>query len=220
MESLLNIYICLIAPLLLMLVILKGQNRILNLFLIIGMTACLLSAYANSKIIVLSEYNLTQATYYISPILEEVIKAFPIFVYIIFFKTKSESIITAALATGIGFATLENCYYIMVYGASNSFFLLMRGFATGVMHGICTAIIGFGFAYIYNKKILAVTGAFGLLCCSITYHATYNLLISSSGITFIIGIFLPIVTAMVIVILIYKPYRIIYMIKSLKGKKL
>lgn len=213
MEDLLNIYVCIIAPLLLMFFLLKDKNKTLNLFLIIGMSVCLAAGYVNDSIIGLTGYTHIQSTYYVTPICEEILKALPVLLYVYIFKPKSEMIISSALSVGIGFATLENVYYITVYGADNFIFLLMRGFATGVMHGLCTAIIGFGSAYIYRQKGLAFTGTFGLLCGSITYHATYNLLISSQGSAENIGIFLPITTASVCLILLYRPF-----IKKLKAR--
>lgn len=205
MEELLNIYVCIIAPLLLMFFLLKNENKMLNLFLIIGMSVCLTAGYVNDYMIGLTGYTHIQSTYYITPICEEVLKALPILLYVYVFKPKSEMIISSALSVGIGFATLENVYYITVYGAEDFIFLLMRGFATGIMHGLCTAMIGFGSAFIYRKKGLALTGTFGLLCGSITYHATYNLLISSPGLAEMIGIFLPITTAAVCFILLHHP---------------
>ena len=213
MGELLNIYVCIIAPLLLMFFLLKDENKILNLFLIIGMSVCLAAGYVNDYIIGLTGYTHIQSTYYVTPICEEILKALPILLYVYIFKPKSEMIISSALSVGIGFATLENVYYITVYGAENFIFLLMRGFATGIMHGLCTTIIGFGSAFIYRKKGLALTGTFGLLCGSITYHATYNLLISSQGLAENIGIFLPITTAAVYLMLLHQP-----LIKKLKNR--
>jgi RsiW-degrading membrane proteinase PrsW (M82 family) len=207
MDDLLNIYICIIAPLLLMFFMLKNDSKKLNLFLILGMTACLTASYVNMYLVGLTGFSRIQSTYYITPICEETIKALPVLLYVLIIKPKSENVISASMAVGIGFATLENCYYIMLDGARDLVFLLMRGFATGIMHGMCTAVIGFGLAFVFNQKNLAFTGTFGLLCSAITYHATYNLLVSSRGIMENIGIYMPIATAAFALAVIYKPYN-------------
>ena len=207
MDDLLNIYVCIIAPLLLMFFMLKNDSKKMNLFLILGMSACLAASYANMYLIELTGYSGIQGTYYVTPICEETLKALPVLLYVAIFKPKSENIITASMAVGIGFATLENCYYIMMDGARDFMFLLLRGFATGVMHGICTAIIGLGLVFIISQKGLAFTGTFGLLCSAITYHATYNLLISSRGLVENIGICMPIATAVTVLTVVYKPYK-------------
>lgn len=207
MEDLLNIYICIIAPLLLTLFLLKGSNRIHNLFLIIGMTACLTAGYINVSVIGHSGYTPIQFTYYIAPIYEEVLKALPILIFLLLKKPDSKLIISSALSVGVGFATLENIYYIMSYGAKDFMFLLLRGFSTGIMHSLCTAIIGFGFSFIYRHKGMAFSGTFGLLCGTITYHATYNLLVSSSDPAASIGVFMPITTAVLCVILLKRNVR-------------
>ena len=207
MDDLLNIYVCITAPLLLMFFMIKNDSKKLNLFLILGMSACLAASYVNVYLIELTGYSGIQVTYYVTPICEEMIKALPVLIYVAIFKPESENIITASMAIGIGFATLENCYYIMMDGARDFIFLLLRGFATGVMHGMCTAIIGFGLAYVLGQKIQAFTGIFGLLWAAITYHATYNLLISSRGLVENIGICLPVATALFALAIIYKPYN-------------
>lgn len=207
MDDLLNIYVCITAPLLLMFFMLKNDSKKLNLFLILGMSACLAASYANSYLIELTGYSGIQATYYVTPICEETIKALPVLLYVIILKPESENIITASMAIGIGFATLENCYYIMMDGARDFMFLFLRGFATGIMHGMCTAIIGFGLNFVFRQKDLAFTGTFGLLCSAITYHATYNLLISSRSLMENIGICMPITTAIFALVAIYKPYN-------------
>lgn len=205
MGMLLNTYVCIIGPLLLMLFLSKGKSRILNLFLIIGMSACVVAGTLNNMVISFTGYSHIQSTYYVTPICEEILKALPVLVYVYLFKPESELIVTSALSVGIGFATLENIYYITLYGSGDFMYLLMRGFATGIMHGLCTAIIGYGSAFIFRRKGLALTGTIGLLCGSITYHATYNLLIASTGPAASIGILLPVTTAAACYLLLYWP---------------
>ena len=71
----------------------------------------------------------------------------------------------------------------------------MRGFATGLMHGITTAAVGYGLTFI-NKKKLFYTGIFALMCVAMTYHGIYNLLVESRY--NYIGFLIPICTYIII----------------------
>lgn len=200
MSSVDNVFICLVAPMLLTLLLIKGQARRFNFFFIIGMTTCIIAGYSNNFLFSLFSYSSADASIYISPISEEILKALPILIYVIGFKPEKNDIISAALALGVGFATLENCYYITVFGSTDIFFILVRGFASGIMHAICTATIGFGMTYAYHEKKLDYIMTFGLLSTAITYHSIYNMLVSENGGIRNIGCLLPIITAAVIVL--------------------
>lgn len=203
MQTLLNIYICIIAPLLLTILIGKGEHRIYSIFLVIGMSACVAAGYLHEYMERLTDYTPVQFTYYISPIYEELLKSASILVFVLIFKPERKIIISSAVTVGIGFATLENVYYIMQFGAGNLMFLLIRGFSTAVMHSLCTATVGYGLAFVFKQNKMAFTGTFGLLCGVITFHATYNLLVTTKGFVQTIGISLPVATLMAYLIIIY-----------------
>ena len=97
------------------------------------------------------------------------------------------------MATGVGFAVLENAYYIIDnYETFSAWLALARGFGTGLMHGMCTLIIGFGISFVKKRRKLFAAGTFALLITAITYHSIFNMLVSSKY--SFIGIMLPIVT--------------------------
>ena len=69
---------------------------------------------------------------------------------------------------------------------------LVRGFGSGLVHGICTVMVGWGISYIKKRRKLFYCGTFALLSTAIIYHATYNLLVQSKY--QYIGVLLPILT--------------------------
>ena len=61
----------------------------------------------------------------------------------------------------------------------------MRGISSALLHGMCTAIVGYGITFVKKQKKLFYTGTFGLISVSITLHAIYNLLVSSADYRYI-----------------------------------
>lgn len=169
-----NFFFCLLAPILPALVFLKGEARRFNLFFVFGMTAALCSGFLNPILFELFQNQDNSGAIYIAPISEELLKALPILIYILTANPKHDSIITSSIAVGIGFATLENFVYITGIGNTSLYFLLLRGFSAGIMHTICTIVLGYGMSLIRDKRTDPVY-IFGLLSIVITNHAIYNL---------------------------------------------
>lgn len=187
------IFICIVAPLSLMLLLLKNEARTLVLFMIMGMLICLSAYEINSLSHSILGMTDSKFTVYFTPVSEEILKALPVLFYALFISDKKEKLITVALSVGIGFAILENAYILVTnYETVTVLWAVIRGFATALMHGICTATIGFGAMYIYKKRKLFYTGTFGLLCCACTYHSIYNMLVQSKY--DYVGFVLPIFT--------------------------
>ena len=101
-------------------------------------------------------------------------------------------ILTAAMATGIGFAVLENAYYLLNDSAFNMIDAVIRAFGTGLMNGLCTVLVGVGISFSRKKSKIFVVGTFALLSMAITYHGIYNMLVQSDY--EVIGFLLPIIT--------------------------
>lgn len=209
-----NIFVCIAAPMLLTLFILKGEERRFNLFFIIGMAVALLAGFINPALSDLTRYGSFETAIYLAPISEEILKALPILTYVILYKPDKNNIIVAALAVGIGFATLENGTYITAYGNADLMFALLRGFASGIMHAVNTAIVGFGMCYAFDKK-LDVLFTFGLLGAVITYHSIFNMLVTASTDIRHVGWFMPMLTAIVIT-LVRNRKSIMYLLKKIK----
>ena len=69
---------------------------------------------------------------------------------------------------------------------------IIRAFGAGLMHGMCTLLVGVGISFVKKKRKLFVVGTFALLSTAITYHGIYNMLVQSDY--SIIGYLLPITT--------------------------
>jgi RsiW-degrading membrane proteinase PrsW (M82 family) len=134
----------------------------------------------------------------------------PILFFAVAVSDKKEKLFTASMATGIGFAILENAYYLVVNYETFSFIsALIRGFGTGLMHGMCTLIVGFGISFIHKKRKLFAVGTFALLSVAITYHSLFNMLVQTK--LPLIGGLLPLAT--------YLPFFIWRYFKHEKKKK-
>ena len=133
------------------------------------------------------------ATITLAPFTEELLKAFPILFYAITISDKKEKLFTASMATGIGFAILENAYYLIInYEYFSLMSALIRGFGTGLMHGMCTLLVGFGISFIRKRRKLFAVGTFALLSTAVTYHSLFNMLVQSKHPIF--GALLPLLT--------------------------
>ena len=176
-----NIFLCLAIPLALSMLFIGGRTRIFMLFMITGMSVCLLSAYVNSFFMGYYGVDAIVAVVEITPVCEEVMKLLPLLFYVLIFEPKVRNLPEAAVALAVGFATFENACYLTENGAENFMFLLIRGVSAGALHILCGILIGFGLSYVFRRRWLAFTGTMGLLGACIAFHAIYNLLISGEG---------------------------------------
>ena len=186
-----NIFVCLAIPLVLSMLFFGGRPRIFMLFMITGMSVCLLSAYVNSFFMGYYGVDSTIAVVEITPVCEEVMKLLPLLFYVLVFEPKVRDLPEAAVALAVGFATFENVCYLTENGAENFMFLLIRGLSAGALHILCGILIGFGLSYVFRRRWLAFTGTMGLLGACIAFHAIYNLLISAEGAWQIAGYLSP-----------------------------
>lgn len=119
----------------------------------------------------------------IAPIVEETLKALPL---LLFFRRKNFSpmiIIYCAMSSGIGFSVQEMLYYFTSFTAASGlhalFPLLVRTATTCLMHGMTTAIIGFGLTITVNLRAIRVPMVLGLLALASVIHSLYNILIGT-----------------------------------------
>jgi RsiW-degrading membrane proteinase PrsW (M82 family) len=99
---------------------------------------------------------------------------------------------------GLGFAALENIFFIMMYGAENILSVLIRCFATAGIHVVCAMILGYGLAAFYRRGWLALPGVFSLLCAASTFHAFYNLFTAEGGAWRVDGFVMPLTAGLAI----------------------
>ena len=193
-------FICLTASLILMLPLMEKKTRRVMLFMIIGIFSCLFISEINGFLLKAFHNDKSYVTTTITPITEEIVKAIPLLYYAIVISDNRRSLTSNAFAIGVGFAVLENIV-ILTQNIENVTIIwsLMRGFGSGLVHGICTVMVGFGISYIKKRRKLFFCGTFALLSVAIIYHGIFNMLVQSSF--QYAGILLPILTYIPVLLL-------------------
>ena len=164
------------------------------IFFLIGIFLSVFASEINAYMLNVLPMDTFEISIVATPISEEIIKALPILFFAIELSPKKEALFTASMAVGIGFAVLENAF--------------VRAFGTGLMHGMCTLLVGVGISFVRTKRKLFVVGTFALLSTAITYHGIYNMLVPSDF--RVIGYLLPLTT--------YTPF-VVWRIKKKKQVK-
>ena len=199
------LFLCVVAPLFLMLLMLPGRARLAMGFMLIGIIVCLFVSELNALVLPLFNNDLEYVTTVITPITEEIIKAIPILFYAIVYSDKRQTVTMIAFALGIGFGMFENTVILVQnIGMVTLSWALIRGFATALMHGICTLSVGFGISFINKKRKLFYCGTFALLTIAAIYHGIFNMLQINHK---YIGSFIPIVTFVPFFLLQRKQYQ-------------
>ena len=193
-------FICLSVSLVLMLPLMEKKTRRIMIFMIVGIFSCLFVSELNSLLLRKFENNMFYVTTSITPVTEEIVKALPVLYFAIMVSDDRRTLISCAYAVGVGFALLENVV-VLTQNIENVSILwsLVRGFGSGLVHGICTVMVGWGISYIKVRRKLFYCGTFALLSAAIIYHSTYNLLVQSKY--HYVGIVLPIITYVPVLLL-------------------
>ena len=178
-----NIFVAIAAPLFIALFLIRGETRRFIGFFLCGLLTCLLGSYINGFLALAAGMSAVEAAVKLTPISEELLKALPVLFYMAAAKPKRDSLITAALAVGLGFATFENACLLAQAGASEFMFALLRGIVAGVTHAVCAALLGYGLVFISDKKYshLFLPGTLGIICAATVFHATFNLLVTADN---------------------------------------
>lgn len=206
MDNLVYIlFICLVAPLVLMTLMLRKRSRLLVGYVLIGIFVSLFVSELNTVLLGLCGGDALYVTTTITPISEEIVKALPILFYAIVFSNDRDRVLPIAFATGVGFAMFENMV-VLIQNVENVTigWAIIRGFATALMHAVCTVMVGYGICFVKKKKKLFYCGTFALLAMAMIYHGIFNMLVQSDY--KYLGFFLPAVTYIPILILHYKYY--------------
>ena len=193
MDNLIYIlFISIFIPILLMAFLIEKKARQPIIFVLIGIFISVFAAEVNGCLLSVLPMDIYEVTVIVTPITEEILKALPILFFAILFSAKKEVLFTASMAVGIGFAVLENAYYLLNYSSMNMFDAIIRAFGTGLMHGMCTLLVGVGISFRKKMKKTFIIATFALLSSAITYHGIYNMLVQSDY--RVIGYLLPIST--------------------------
>ena len=195
------IYILFVAfsvPILLMTLLIEKKARFPLVFMLVGIFVSVFASEVNGVLKRALAMDLYSITVIVTPVTEEILKALPVLYYALVISDKREKLFTASMATGIGFAVLENAFYLLKFSNFSMLSAVIRAFGAGLMHGMCTLLVGVGISFVRKKKKLFVVGTFGLLSTAIVYHGIYNILIQSEILVYsehsIVGALLPIAT--------------------------
>lgn len=207
MENLIYIlFICITIPLTLMAFLVEKKSRRTIIFFIVGICAAVFASEVNAILTYIIPLDIKDFTIRVTPITEEIIKAIPVLFFAKAISDKTENLITISLAIGIGFAIMENSFILTQNINSISLlWAIIRGFGTGIMHGMCTFLVGTGFAVANRNKKIFIVGTFALLSLAITYHSVFNMLVQSDY--KYIGAMLPVITYLPFVIWRFKPKK-------------
>ena len=175
-----------------MTLMIEKKSRLPITFVLIGIFVSVFASEVNGLLADFIPTSMYNITIIVTPITEEVIKALPILYYAIIISDKREQLFTASMATGIGFAVLENAFYLLNYPNFSMLSAIIRAFGSGLMHGMCTLLVGVGISFVKKKRKMFAVGTFGFLLTAIVYHGIYNILIQSKFST--VGALLPIST--------------------------
>ena len=118
-----------------------------------GCTAAIISYFINRFLLNNISLELSTYTKYVSPFIEESLKA--LFIIYLLSKNKTGFMVDAAIygfAVGAGFAFIENIYYLTALNQPNLILWFIRGFGTAVMHGGTTAIFAIVTKNLIDRK--------------------------------------------------------------------
>ena len=196
-------FIAITVSLALMLPLMEKKLRRLVVFMIAGIFSCLFVSELNNILLGAFRGDIFFVTTTITPITEEVVKMLPILFFAIMVSDERSTLIPISYAVGVGFALLENVV-ILTQNVENVTILwaLVRGFGSGLVHGICTVMVGWGISYIKKRRKFFYCGTFALLSAAVIYHAIYNLLVQSQY--QYVGILLPTITYIPVVLFLRK----------------
>jgi RsiW-degrading membrane proteinase PrsW (M82 family) len=178
------------------------------IFVLIGIFISVFASEVNAYLRNILSMSSFEITIIVTPISEEILKALPILFFATVLAPKKEALFTASMAVGIGFAVLENAFYMLTSNSFNMLDAIIRAFGAGLMHGMCTLLVGVGILFVRKKRKLFVVGTFAMLSTAITYHGIYNMLVQSDF--QVIGFLLPIAT--------YIPF-LVWRIRKIRQKK-
>ncbi len=190
-----NILLCIAIPLALSLLFVRGEVRHYLLAFLLGMAVCLIAAYISGFLNLVTGMGDNDTSVFLSPVVEELMKLMPLLFFLVMFDPEDQTLTMLAVAIGAGFATFENCCYILNSGAENLLNVMIRGLAVGVMHIVSILAMSIWFIVAKRLKVFSFPAVVGGLALSMIFHALYNLLVSEPGASRIVAYLLPLLTA-------------------------
>jgi RsiW-degrading membrane proteinase PrsW (M82 family) len=154
---------------------LVGIRWVMGVIVVGGITAGL-SYLVHAYLLDLLDIEFASYTRYVSPLIEEVLKASIILVLLR--MNRIGFLVDAAIfgfAVGAGFAMIENLYFLRHLPETNAGVWIVRGFGTAIMHGGTTAIFAVaGRALMSAKKKLGIFAFIPGLFIATIAHSIFN----------------------------------------------
>ena len=200
------LFICVVAPMASLLFVTERKMRSSVIFILVGTFVCLFVSEVNGILYNNLNVDLFYLTTSVTPITEELVKSLPVFFFALAVSDKLEDLLPVAFLVGIGFAVMENLILLTQnIGEVTLFWAVVRGFASGLMHGICTGMVGICISCIRRKKKLFYCGILAAFDLAIVYHSVFNALVQADRLYLnYIGFALPILFYIPIVVTIAK----------------
>ena len=189
-----NIFVLVAAPLVACLFCVRGKPRAVIAALLVGMVACLASAYVSSFCAQVLGADAVRTAVEIAPTVEEAAKLLPLLFYLVVLNPDAEDIDLAFIMVAVGFATMESAFYLGEAGLFDPVTLLLRGLSTAMMHVVCGVVVGYGLTRAWKHAWLRIAGTFGLFCLASAYHGLFNLLVAAGGAVRVAAVVLPLAT--------------------------
>lgn len=193
-----NVLICIAVPLAITLLFTKGGARRMTSSFLAGMIVCIVSAYVSGFVQAMSGFSAEDTSIFLSPMIEECMKLLSMLFCVYVFEPSDDEIQLCAVGVGAGFATLENCCFILSSGAPQFAYVMVRGAAVGVMHIVTLVALAKGMQVLKAYKAFSLAGIVGVWSLSVTVHGLYNLLVSKPGVSSYIGYVMPMICAIVL----------------------
>lgn len=190
-----NILLCIAIPLFVALLFVKGDVRRFAGAFLLGMGVCLAAAYISGFFNMVTGMGENDTAVFLAPVVEELMKLLPLLLFMILLELEERSLTMLAVAIGAGFATFENCCYILTYGAESLTYIMIRGIAVGVMHVVSILAMCVWLNAAKRLKAFTFPAVVGGVSLAMIFHALYNLLVSEPGVSSMIGYLLPPITA-------------------------
>ena len=189
-----------------MVLMLRNRSRLLVGYMLIGIFVSLFVSELNTILLRLLNDNALYVTTTITPITEEIVKALPVLFYAMVFSDDRDRVMPIAFATGVGFAMFENMV-VLIQNVENVTigWSIGRGFATALMHAVCTVVVGYGICFVKKRKKLFRCGTFAMLAFASIYHGIFNMLVQSDY--KYVGLILPALTYVPILYLHVQYYK-------------
>lgn len=154
---------------------LVSLRRVLGVIFAGGLAA-LAAMYLNGWLIDVLNMELREYARYVSPLLEESLKALVI-VYL-FRSSRIGFLVDSAImgfAVGAGFALVENFHYLQTYSSAHFAVWIVRGFGTAIMHGGVTALFAI-LSQTLTERQMRINPVYYLpgLLAAVLLHSIFN----------------------------------------------